>query len=71
MPIYGSNAVPMLEDLQEAKELERKAAVALAYALKNGIKDTQTLTELTKRLEETTNVAADIYSRLQQVRLDT
>jgi len=55
--------MPLVMEYQAAREVEAKATQTLLSAMKNGIQDTD---ELTQKMTDAHNKAMDIWDRLQQ-----
>ncbi len=68
--IYNEHALPILDEYRSATDANAIAIKELYAYMQQGGKDSQTLEELTKRMDDTRIMAADALDRLQQYRID-
>ena len=70
MPVYSSEASSLMEKFVEANKVEELATKTLLAFMQSGTKDDALLSSLSDEFEKSHNHKMEIYSELQEFRLD-
>ena len=58
--VFNSESLPLFEQYKLVRAVENEAITALYSAMKSGVRDTQTLLDLTERMTDAHNNSMDI-----------